>query len=278
MILGIDAGNRKTKVVTADGACVFESAMGEYRERRLKDHFGEDDMVFEYQGKRGFAGTLALYESEFAGTRKGETKAHEEAKLRVLLAIHRYSSDMVNDIVVGQPISMHTEEEKKKIIDMLQGEHVLAVDYGKGFIEKRIIIRRVRVAVEGCSAVLAQPMHGLNRIIDIGSGTINFGTVDDMRLVDRDSFTERFGLETIKSRDYAALARKIANTALTKWNEYDTVKLAGGGAILLIEHLKVYFPNCELLQPDYKGKVLSPVFANAVAFYRIGEVLYGERH
>ncbi|MED5041840.1 ParM/StbA family protein [Geobacillus stearothermophilus] len=278
MILGIDAGNRKTKVVTSEGAYLFESAMGEYRERRLKDRFGEDDMVFEYEGRRGFAGTLALYESEFVGTRKGETKAHEEAKLRVLLAIHRYSCDMVNDIVVGQPISTHTEEEKKKIIDMLKGEHILAVDYGDGLIEKKIVIRRVRVAVEGCSAVLTQPTHGLVRIIDVGSGTINFGTVDDMRLVDRDSFTERFGLETIKSRDYAALARKIANTALTKWNEFDIVKLIGGGAIPLIDHLRAYFPNCELLQPMHNGKVLSPVFANVVAFYRIGEVLYGERH
>lgn len=274
MILGIDAGNRKTKIVTEKGAYMFESTIGEYRERKLVERFGDDDMVFEYEERKGFAGTLARYESEFGGSRKGDSKAHEEAKLRILLAIHRHSNDIVNDIVVGQPISTHSESEKVKIQDMLKGTHFLKVDYGNGFLEKKIIIRRVLVAAEGCSAILCRPQQGLVRLIDVGSGTVNFGTINDMRFIDRDSFTERFGLETNKTKDMEAIARKIANVALDKWHENDKVLLIGGGAIPLFEHLKTYFPNCELLKPIHNNQELSPAFANAVAFYRIGEMLY----
>ncbi|MED5050678.1 ParM/StbA family protein [Anoxybacillus rupiensis] len=274
MILGIDAGNKRTKVVTAKGAFAFESSIGEYRERKLVQRFGDDDMIFEYQGKRWFAGTLAQYESEFGGSRKGDTKAHEEAKYRILLAIHRYSNEIVNDIVVGQPISRHTDDEKQKIFEMLRGEHIVSVDYGDGMVEKRIIIRHVLVAAEGSAAILSQPQNGLIRIIDIGSGTINFGSVSDMRFIDRDSFTERFGLETSKTKDMSVIARKIANVALEKWDENDHVRLAGGGAIPLRKLLKTYFSNCEILKPVHNNQELPPAFANAVAFYKIGAMLY----
>jgi plasmid segregation protein ParM len=273
MIMGIDPGNRRTKVVTPHGAYMFESSMGEYRERKLIERYGDDDMVFEYKGKKWFAGTIAQYECEFGGSRKGASKAHEEAKLRILLAIHRYSDDVENDIVVGQPITSHTEEEKKKIIEMLTGEeHRLAVDYGNGFIEKRIVIRNVAVAAEGSSAILCQPEEEQVRIIDIGSGTINYATVLNMRYIDRDSDTARFGMETNKTNDLEALARRICNTALDKWHENDKVLLIGGGAIPLEKEIKKYFPNAKVLKPRHKGTVLDPSFANAVAFYKIGEI------
>jgi plasmid segregation protein ParM len=275
LILGIDAGNEKTKVVTEKGVSLFESSMGEYRERKLIQRFGEDDMIFEYEGRKWFAGTIAQYECEFGGARKGDSKAHEEAKLRILLAIHRYSNETVNDIVVGQPISTHSESEKLKIKDMLKGTHYLKVDYGNGFLEKKIVIRNVEVAAEGSSASLSDPKRELTRIIDIGSGTVNFATVTNMRYVDRDSFTERFGLATVRTNDLEAIARKIANVALNRWNEHDYVRLCGGGAIPLYPYLKQYFSNCDLLRPVFQNQYHEPTFANAIGFYRIGTMIYG---
>ncbi|KYD30044.1 ParM/StbA family protein [Geobacillus sp. B4113_201601] len=275
MILGIDAGNEKTKVVTEKGVFLFESSMGEYRERKLIQRFGEDDMIFEYEGRKWFAGTIAQYECEFGGTRKGDSKAHEEAKLRILLAIHRYSNETVNDIVVGQPISTHSESEKIKIKDMLKGTHFLKVDYGNGFLEKKIVIRNVEVAAEGSSAILSHPQKNLVRIIDIGSGTVNFATILNMRYIDRDSFTERFGLATVRTNDLEAIARRIANVALAKWNEHDYVLLCGGGAKPLYPYLKQYFSNSNLLLPIHNNQYHEPTFANAIGFYRIGEMLYG---
>jgi plasmid segregation protein ParM len=47
----------------------------------------------------------------------GDTKAHKDTLLRVLIGIHRYSTlyqidETEFDIVVGQPISKHTFDEK----------------------------------------------------------------------------------------------------------------------------------------------------------------------
>lgn len=67
MIIGIDAGNYETKVCGPFGVKKFYSDIGEYRERNLKSSFGPDDMVWECEGKKGFAGSLARYESEFGG-------------------------------------------------------------------------------------------------------------------------------------------------------------------------------------------------------------------
>jgi plasmid segregation protein ParM len=67
MRLGIDAGNYKVKICGERGLMDFISSIGEAREIKLHQNHGQDDMVFEYEGDTGFAGSLALYESEFSG-------------------------------------------------------------------------------------------------------------------------------------------------------------------------------------------------------------------
>ncbi|HZK02003.1 MAG TPA: hypothetical protein VFC96_03980, partial [Anaerovoracaceae bacterium] len=60
MIIGVDAGNYQVKVVSHKGVDIFPSDIGEYRERNLEQKFSANDMAIEYQGKKYFAGTLAL--------------------------------------------------------------------------------------------------------------------------------------------------------------------------------------------------------------------------
>jgi plasmid segregation protein ParM len=85
MRLGIDAGNYKVKIAGERGVIDFISAIGEARQINLQQIHGQDDMYFQYEGETGFAGSLALYESEFGGSLMGETKAHTDTKLRVLI-------------------------------------------------------------------------------------------------------------------------------------------------------------------------------------------------
>lgn len=275
MILGIDAGNEDTKVCGPFGISKFASAIGPYRERNLRQTFGEDDMEFEYEGRKGFAGTLVKFECDWVNTRKGDSKAHFEAKLRVLLAIHRYGDDKEYDIVVGQPISTHSPEQKQAIKKMLLGDHELTVNGSK----KAFTIRQVEVAAEGGSASLADPKKGLVRIIDIGSGTVNFATLYDMRYVDRDSFTVSVGMATARNKNYADMAQGIANEALQRWKDSDYIRLVGGGAEVLYPYLKEYFPNCEVLTPKIQSaemiQMVHPVYANAVGFYQIAVKIYG---
>ena len=113
LLLGIDAGNYRAKVVGKYGTDSFRTAIADYRERNVVETFGNDDMVFEIENRKGFAGTLAVYENEY-GTASlyGDSKAHEDTKIRVLLALYRYmrkyklTDDNVK-IIVGQPIVSH---------------------------------------------------------------------------------------------------------------------------------------------------------------------------
>lgn len=271
MIISIDAGNYEVKVVGKYGLMKFLSNIGEGRDINLKQQHGEDDMIFEYEGRVGFAGSLAKYESEFSGAIMGMTKFHSDTKLRVLLAIHRYCTmhNLINDefqIIVGQPIKMHTPEEKGKLKVLLTGEHTITVNK----IKKTFKITNVEVCSECASSFWSNPKNGLVRIIDLGGGTCNYATILDARFIDKDSDTIMFGMETNKSQDLLALSRGIATTTLKKWDKEDTVLVVGGAAEKLIPHLKQFYPNAEVLYPIFNQKYQNPSFANAIAFYNIG--------
>lgn len=272
MILGIDGGNREIKTCGPYGVDKLPSDIGEYRERRLKQSHGPDDMVWEYNGQRGFAGTLARYESEFVGTMQGITKAHNDTLLRVLLALNRYEGEGPYSIVVGQPIESHTEAEKFKIISMLTGSHKLTVNG----ITKTLHIENVKVAAEGGASYWSSPCGGHVHQLDIGSGTINWATLIDGRYIDKDSFTLSFGANSTKTFDLAAMARAIA----TKAKAQGRVRLVGGLAEEILSHIQQYFPAAEVQYPIVtigdECHNEHPVYANAVGFYEIARGIYGD--
>jgi len=206
-ILGVDAGNSNIKVSGERGEVILPSALGEYRERKLEQKFSDDDIIYEFNNKKGFAGTLALHESQLLASRMGDSKAHEELIIRVLLGINKYCSENRDfKIVVGQPIAKHVQKEKEKIKSLLSGEHDITINN-----KKRIInIRNVEVASEAGAAFWSNPRQGKVRVIDIGSGTVNAATLIDGRYIDKESFTIKDGLETVLTDDDEAFARKIA--------------------------------------------------------------------
>jgi plasmid segregation protein ParM len=275
MRLGIDAGNFKVKVAGEFGLMDFISAIGESRQINLQQIHGQDDMYYEYQGETGFAGSLALYESEFGGSIMGDTKAHVDTKLRVLIGIHRYITlyqieEKEFDIVLGQPISKHNPNEKTKIKEMIKGWHTIVVNG----VEKSFHIRNIEVAAEGVSAFFSNPTNGLVRILDVGSGTVNYSSVLEGRFLDKDSGTLPFGVNTNKTDNLQALSRGIATHVLKKWSPQDKTFVVGGIAEQILPHLKGYFSNIDILRPIYNQQYVNPIYANAVAFYIVGVNIY----
>jgi plasmid segregation protein ParM len=263
MISAIDAGNSYTKFYDGTQLKKFPSDIGfDFRNRNLEQKHGEFDFVWEYAGKKGFAGTLAE-ESECGGSQGGDSKAHFDALLRILIAIHRFSSDSVHDIVVGQPISKHDPAEKQAIKTMLIKNHDITINGER----KILVIRRCEVAAEGVVSGLLKPASGVVRVLDIGSATVNYGTLKDVRFIDKGSWTEMLGMNGFTHSNYEAISRAIAVKALNKWNKEDVVLLCGGGAETIFPFLKEYFPKIELMQ--------EPVFTNVKAFYEIARKLYG---
>jgi plasmid segregation protein ParM len=270
-IMGIDAGNYETKVCTVNGANSFLSDIGEYRERKLDDSFGKDDIVWEYKGEKGFGGTLARFESEFGGTIKGKSKAHPEALLRILIAIHKHGGTN-NNIIVGQPIESHDVNEKNKLKELIKGEHTIIVN-GQ---TKTFKVDNVEVAPEGPSAILASPVQGLVRLIDIGSGTTNFATLMNLKRIDKDSWTEQIGTEIMRNKDPKEMAKKIKRIISGTWNIFDEIYLTGGGAHAVHSHLTDLFPNCKILKPKMVNGMLHTKYGNVVGFYNIANGLWNQ--
>jgi plasmid segregation protein ParM len=275
MRLGIDAGNFKVKIAGEFGLIDFISAIGESRQINLQQIHGLDDMFFDYQGETGFAGSLALYESEFGGSIMGDTKAHTDTKLRVLIGIHRYISlyqieGKEFDVVVGQPISKHNYNEKTRIKEMIKGWHTITVNG----VEKSFHIRNIEVAAEGVSSYWSNPTNGLVRILDVGSGTVNYSSIIEGRFLDKDSGTLPFGVNTNKTDNLQALSRGIATHVLKKWSPQEKTFIVGGIAEQILPHLKGYFSNIDVLRPIYNQQFVNPIYANAVAFYIVGVNIY----
>lgn len=276
IILGYDGGNKNVKIVGEKGVLQFPSDIGEYRERKLHQAFdGDNDMEFEFKGRRGFAGALAQYESEFAGTMMGDTKAHDDLLIRVLLGLHRYDQETEFKIVVGQPIKRHTEVEKVKIKNMLKGTHEFTLNK----ITKQITIHDVEVGAEGAVAFWSNMKNGVIRIIDLGGGTCNLATIKEGKFIDKESTTLSFGANSTTSTDTSAMCRAIAIEATKKkWDIDDQVFTVGGKAEELIEPMSEYFSTIDVLRPKYSQggsiKILSPLYATAVGLFNVAKVAF----
>ncbi len=282
LILGIDAGNYKAKVAGVHGIDSFRTNICNWFERDVEETFGQDDMEFEIDGRKGYAGTIAAYEDEFGdGTTYGETKAHEDTKIRILLAIHRYIEKYCKGIervciVTGQPLKMHKETEKKKIIDMLKGEHKFIVNKKN----VKFTIEEIGIAPEGSGAFWSNPTTGLVRIVDIGSGTVNLATIEDKKHIHKSSGTMNTGVETLRNKDdYEALARAVYQFATKlKWKNNDDISVCGGIAEKIVPYLEKHFARISPMQPmlkrQYDTTLVPPTYSNAVGFYNIARGVF----
>ncbi len=271
LLLGIDAGNSEVKVCSKEGVDKFPSTIGEYRERNLISE-GANDMEWEYQGERGFAGTLADRESYYKRRTLGETKAHDDAKLRILLACYRncHDGDQLA-IVVGQPIAQHNPGEKEKIIKMLTGKHVLTVNG----ITKVFTIATVTVAAESAAAYFAAPARGTVHVVDAGAGTIGLATIDNGSFIDRLSHSMPVGVDSTDGDNTKAILELIL-ASTTDWGRNNPVYVVGGIAESLLSGVSARYPKAQVIYPEHAGQRLAPVYANAVGFYNLAVSVYGE--
>lgn len=287
LLLGVDAGNHSGKVMGMYGTDTYLTTICEWFPQDIKEKFGEDDMEFEIGGRRGFAGTIARYEDEFGeGAMYGDTKAHEDTKIRVLLAIYRYiekycpGTEKVS-IVTGQPIVSHNDGEKSQIVEMLKGEHSFEVNGRR----QKLEIVNVIVGIEGSSSFWGldtSSQRGKIRIIDVGSGTINCATIVNGKHISRSSGTFNYGTETMSNiGDVEVLSRGVLrSTTQLNWGRDDIIYVCGGVAEDIIPFIKARYPKARVLRPEVKineGELreLEPKFANSVGYYELAKELLG---
>lgn len=283
LILGIDAGNFMAKVVGPFGTDFYKTNICDWFERKVDEAFGNDDMEFEIDGRKGFAGSIAAAEDDYGtGSMYGDSKAHEDTKIRVLLAIYRYLNRYCPHfkdiyVVTGQPIINHKPEDKNAICDMLEGFHEFTVN-GRSV---SFTIEKVGVAPEGSGAYWSNPQGGTIRILDIGSGTVNAATIIEKKHINNSSNTFNFGMETVKNKnDLQGISRGIVrSTSTLKWKKEDRVLICGGVAAGIHPFLSEHYQHAEILKPTMRRgdniSILDPVFANAAGFYALGKGAFG---
>lgn len=278
-IIAADGGNYQTKVVHEKGYDCFESTIGEWRQRTASETHTKNDMDFEIIGKgdhyKGFAGPLAQIESEYGGSVFGTTKNHPDAYTRILLATWRNVTEDKVSLVVGQPYTGHTTDEKNDIVLALKGDWTIIVNGQR----KEFKIEDVKVGIEGAMAFLSQPYDGPCNIIDVGSGTVNCIHFLNKRIVDRKCDTLPFGSETSKQGvNYEGMATGIFKHMSAVWDKKHPTYVCGGSAEMMESALRKYYPLVKSLRPQVNiGGALIKVdskYANAVGMFNVGRKVF----
>jgi plasmid segregation protein ParM len=271
LIVGADGGSFATKIATSYGVFQYRSCLGEYREFNLDKELGPNELIFEFNGKKGFAGTLAENESLFIREMAGDTKAHEDALIRILIGLHQFTNEVEFQLIVGQPIKKH-KAEKAKIMEMLKGKRTITVNG----VTKTFKIQDVFVAPEGAGAFFSyNGQEETVRIIDCGGGTVNMATIRNGTFIDRDSWTLNYGANSQEHYETEKLVEAIIASSSKRWSKNDCVRICGGISEMICPLLSHYFSNIQVIRPLVGGKFQHPVFANAVGFYRLGVEAYG---
>lgn len=258
-LVAVDTGRSGTKVVTDGSRDYFPSVLGEYRELRLERKMARTDMEVEYKGQRYYIGEVAREESFSGAQLMVKTKAHHDTKMFALAALHRVVPNGAHLFVVtGEPIDNHTAGEKLRMKQLLLGTHEVTVN-GEA---KRFDIVRVEVAAEGATAGWALRRAGRFHVIDAGSRTVNFATMDGGRWIDRLSGSMDFGLETVGGINLSMFARMTIAELSRRVGTLAPIVLIGGKAEALAEYIEQYTGQVDV-HPD-------PLYANANAFYELG--------
>jgi len=277
-IVGIDVGRNKVKAVSRDKKIAYTSRVGEWRPRKLTNG---GDYEIEINGKGYFIADLAA-ESYFMREMATESKIHEETKVLFIAALVLVADPEEQCMIItGLPISQHTAGEKERLSKLLQGTYYVTL----GGVEKYFHIDEIGIVPEGggayWDAVLDREGHvnnvplteGTVRVIDIGSRTINYCTINNRKYIDRDSGTLNYGILELQNMGdkpephyCEGFTRRVLADLSKKWFNHnpgeDIVLFTGGGSILLKQWLKLHFENVIFAE--------DPVFANALGYYKMG--------
>lgn len=262
MIVGVDGGKSALKGCSSSGLYSHPSRLYNYRDFKVENsELGAKDYIVEFQHKKYFGGTLGIKEGEFPVFHSGLTKINKATLINILVYLSRFNHNEFK-IVVGCPITIRTNEEKENLSKLITGKHNIIVNGNLNTID----IIECKVAPEGAGAFWSQPRDGIVNGLDFGSTTTNYFRVENKEYRDKKSGTFDWGFENVTNMDHEAMASSIASQLENKWNKNESLMLCGGGAKVMEEYIKKYFPNCFIAE--------NPVFANAIGFHKIAVSVY----
>lgn len=263
-IVSIDTGRSSTKL--PNKKC-FPSVIGDWQERNLSN-VGNFEVIIN--NEKYFVGQLSIDESISPRELSTESKIHNQTKVLFLTALGIIAEEENPIIITGVPVNQFNQETKTKMLDLLCGEYDIQVNQRKTHVKVDDIIICPESGAVFWYALSKKPEleFGKKRIIDIGSRTVNYCTINGKTYNNKDSNTLPYG--TLKMKDGKLTDKqfvlKIISDLSQKWMEYDPdndqILLAGGGALILGDLIKPHFRKCEIVD--------EPVYANVLGYYRMG--------
>lgn len=289
MNIGMDGGRSAFKVVNSKHREYFESFCGE---GRILDFDNNDERYrVMINGKEYFVGEMAK--------REGMSRAYEKEKNERLLPLVAAGVALMEptgcvNLIFGTPISDH-KAQKQNIENFIKGSYTV-------ILKNKVYdfsINQAKVFPEGLGAFYSLALNnqgmvtnmdlaqGTVGIIDIGYKTTDVCLVDKMQFQDKDSLSLPLGMveaynliykrmareedlmpeeieDTKDAPEYELLAQQIQDKVNRLWGKRVKVFLTGGGSYLLSK----YFPGVPVIK--------DAEYANAVGFYKIAQMVYGE--
>ena len=265
-IIPIDTGRSTVKLLENKS---FRSVVGDWHHREISD--GEEYEVIINGKDKYFVGQLAVDESVAPVEMNTASKIHNQTKVLFLtgVAISLTENNSNLFIVTGVPVDQFNTATKAALENLLYGKYDIQIN-GE---HKKFCIDNITIVPEG----VASFQHALSlnenlaigkkRIIDLGSLTVNYSTLNGTKFITRDSGTIKFGTIKLKGNqiDSSQYVEKIIAELSEKFSDYDEtdqILLTGGGTLQFSDLLKKYYPNLSVIS--------DPVFANVLGFHKMG--------
>lgn len=278
MIIGVDVGYTYTKYVTKNNRGIFRSTVSE------NDLDINNSIRVIYENQIYTIGEKGNFSVDF---NKINDKTFKLC-LYTALTLNTKDYNATFDIVTGLPIGYYSKQ-KNALRQSLENQNI--------FINNKLIkINRCIVFPQSAGIVVSNKLTGYNMVIDIGGMSVDISLFEDDKLISYASYP----LGTLKL--YANLIQDINKKnelGLDDVFDVENILKSNNKQVIynpnilkshydnIINHVMLDFPQYKIAKKTYIGGgsllfkdfikdtiIDEPVYSNAKAFYKIGEIKY----
>ncbi|KJS81656.1 MAG: hypothetical protein JM58_16410 [Peptococcaceae bacterium BICA1-8] len=271
----VDCGRRIVKGFNgSDEPIIFPAKVGEYRKLKLENKNQKWKVEISNIG-RYFVGDLAEKESYCDISNTEESKIHLETKILTLSALALIGGH--GPVITSLPIDQFDQADD--LAKLLKGIYTVKLNEEV----KPVLIADITFVPESVGIFyneaiqengLDVALEGKIRVIDIGSKTINYLTMEDYQYIAKESGTLQdlgciqFDNANVEKEIYLKKAKSELIKRVPGWKESDIILCGGGGALKFRNELQKVFPLIRIVK--------NSVTANVIGNYKVVKLWQSE--
>jgi len=273
----VDCGRRIVKGFNGlDEPIIFSAKVGEFRKLKLENKNQKWKVEISNLGKY-FVGDLAEKESYCDINNTEESKIHIETKILTLTALVLIGGN--GPVITSLPIDQFNQAED--MAGLLKGIYTVKLNEAE---IKPVIITDVTFVPESVGIFYSEAIQENGeldialeekiRVVDIGSKTINYLTMEDYQYTAKESGTIQdlgciqFENAGVNKELYLKKAKSELINRVPSWKESDIILCGGGGSLKFKNELQKVFPLVRIVK--------NPVTANVIGNYKVVKLWQSE--